>query len=83
MIGVKSPSRPVPLLSNREHELLYGSTHSLTHQLWIPFRVHDVYVRQLHVQVLINGVKGAREGHVVLEFHRDLFADQRLKKRIE
>lgn len=53
------------------------------HQLRIPFRVNDVHVGKLHVQVLVHGVQRARQRHVILQLHSDLFSHQGLEERVE
>ena len=54
-----------------------------THQLRVLLSVHHVDVVELDVQVLVDGVQGPRECHVVLQLHSDLLPHQGLEERVE
>ena len=47
------------------------------------FNVLDLNVGELHVEELVHGLKGAHQGHVILQLHLHLLAHERLEERVE
>lgn len=56
---------------------------NITYKLRINFTIDDRDLCKLEVEVLINRVKYATDGQVILELYNDFLAYERLEKALE